>query len=283
MRVDVDRSVRFHRLVVAWVYIVFGLVGLGIGFLLFALYVGLGAAGGIEAMERGKGWADVAGGGVVAGIGFALGGIFAAISLPNLCAGYGLIRRRAWARPFSGGLAVLHLFFAPIGTIFGAYAIWALFLTEEAETSNLREPAPPPSEQHHQRWRKLNKWLPRAIVASAFAMTLTAATVLQAPITAWLGGQTNTGVLAVFLWLLALAFGGVYLHGRRQILASERAEHEHLMIRLLGAPQGVTALQAARVTGLSVSRCEALLGGLVRQRHAQLDIDDDGKQIYRAN
>jgi hypothetical protein len=54
-------------------------------------------------------------------------GICAAVSLPNLLAGWGLIKHRPWARPLTIVLSVLNLFAFPFGTALGAYGIWVLF------------------------------------------------------------------------------------------------------------------------------------------------------------
>ena len=86
---------------------------------LFLLWAGLGTAALVDEGSLGSGavgWS----------VGIAMGGFVAAISVPNIIAGYGLLRRRTWGKAFGIALGVLNLIFAPIGTIFGIYAIIAL-------------------------------------------------------------------------------------------------------------------------------------------------------------
>jgi hypothetical protein len=47
-----------------------------------------------------------------------------------LALGYGLLKRRQWARIASMVVAVLSLFFIPIGTIIGGFTIWYLIQPE---------------------------------------------------------------------------------------------------------------------------------------------------------
>ncbi len=110
---------RLHARIVAWVFIVFGVAGLALAAGLFLLWAGLGTAALVEDGSLG-------GGAVGWSVGIAMGGFVAAISIPNIIAGYGLLRRRPWGKPLGIGLGVLNLIFAPIGTIFGIYAIIAL-------------------------------------------------------------------------------------------------------------------------------------------------------------
>lgn len=52
-----------------------------------------------------------------------------------IAAGVGMSRRTPWARPLAILLAFLSLLFFPIGTLFGAFALWALSSTAvSAET-----------------------------------------------------------------------------------------------------------------------------------------------------
>ncbi|MFO0685416.1 MAG: hypothetical protein U0234_25380 [Sandaracinus sp.] len=110
---------RVHATIVSWVFLLYGLAGLALGVGLLLFYGGVGTAALVEEQQIG----------VFAGfwgIALALGGVVIAISLPNVVAGAGLLLRRPWARPLGFGLAILNLVFAPIGTLFGAYALVAL-------------------------------------------------------------------------------------------------------------------------------------------------------------
>lgn len=52
-------------------------------------------------------------------------------SIPGLIAGYGLIKRYSWARPFAIVMAALNLVTFPLGTVIGVYSLWVLF-TDDA-------------------------------------------------------------------------------------------------------------------------------------------------------
>ena len=59
-------------------------------------------------------------------IGTVLGGFLIVISLPNIVAGIGLLKRRAWARVLAIILGVIHLVGFPIGTAIGVYTLYVL-------------------------------------------------------------------------------------------------------------------------------------------------------------
>jgi hypothetical protein len=62
--------------------------------------------------------------------GTALVVFLAAVSLPGLIAGIGLLKRRPWARILGIIVAILSLVNIPIGTIVGIYGLWVLFSSE---------------------------------------------------------------------------------------------------------------------------------------------------------
>lgn len=51
---------------------------------------------------------------------------FTIICIPGLIAGFGLLKRKEWARILTLILSVLDLFHFPLGTAVGIYSIWAL-------------------------------------------------------------------------------------------------------------------------------------------------------------
>ncbi len=53
-------------------------------------------------------------------------------SLPSIIGGFGLLRRKSWARILVLILSLLDLLIIPIGTVFGGYSIWVL-LNDETE------------------------------------------------------------------------------------------------------------------------------------------------------
>ncbi len=58
---------------------------------------------------------------------------FLVISIPGLIAGFGLFKRKEWARILTLILSVLDLFNFPLGTAIGIYSIWALSNPEIVE------------------------------------------------------------------------------------------------------------------------------------------------------
>ena len=88
----------------------------------------------------------IAGGGLISGddqaivitstVGFVIGGFMAIGGILSLVAGYGLLRRRSWARTATIVLSIVNLFNFPIGTALGGYALYVM-LQEEAKAEFL--------------------------------------------------------------------------------------------------------------------------------------------------
>lgn len=68
--------------------------------------------------------------GVIALVGTVVCGVVAALSLPSLILGVGLLQFRPWARILGIVLAALHLLNVPIGTALSIYAFWVLLKPE---------------------------------------------------------------------------------------------------------------------------------------------------------
>ena len=68
--------------------------------------------------------------GILGLTGMALVTILVVTSVASLICGYGLLKRRRWARIFGIVLAAVELINFPIGTALGAYALWVLFNKE---------------------------------------------------------------------------------------------------------------------------------------------------------
>ena len=64
-------------------------------------------------------------------VGITVGTLLVVLSVPGMVAGYGLLRRRQWARGLAIAVGALNLFNIPIGTIIGVYTLVVL-LREEA-------------------------------------------------------------------------------------------------------------------------------------------------------
>jgi hypothetical protein len=113
-----------HIRIVAILYMIWGIIGLVIAALV--LLGGLGAAGAGIAQED----PDAA---IAAGTCFTvIAVIIAVLSVPNLLAGWGLQKRKQWARILTIILSVLNLFQFPLGTALGVYGLWAM-LNEQSK------------------------------------------------------------------------------------------------------------------------------------------------------
>jgi hypothetical protein len=124
-----------HITIVAVISIVFGTMGALLGTFLFV------AIGGINfiSIELSPKPAPMK---VAAIAATAIGGFFVLMSVPEIVAGIGLLKRRSWARILAFALAILNLMKIPVGTAIGIYAIWVLFNEETiklfAQASEIR-------------------------------------------------------------------------------------------------------------------------------------------------
>lgn len=116
-----------HVKVVAVLYIAIGALNL-FAAALFAFAFGL--AGSIVGMS---GDPDAAIAMPIIGItGTALVVFLLLLSLPTIITGWGLLRRREWARIVGIVIAAILLFHFPFGTVIGVYGLWTLLNSETA-------------------------------------------------------------------------------------------------------------------------------------------------------
>ena len=108
-----------HVKVLGVLYIVLGVILAVCGVALLAIIGGAGAASGErEAM-------------IATGvIGTVLCGLLLLLSIPNFIAGFGLLKRREWARILAIVLGIIHLVGFPVGTAIGIYTLYILFNDE---------------------------------------------------------------------------------------------------------------------------------------------------------
>jgi hypothetical protein len=112
-----------------------------------ALRIGMGVLGLLIAAFV---FVAVVGGGLISGdrdafaitsvVGTVIGGFFGLISLPNVIAGWGLIRFKPWARILTLILSALDLVNVPIGTLLGIYTIWVVLQDETEKLFASSEP-----------------------------------------------------------------------------------------------------------------------------------------------
>ena len=110
-----------HIKAVGIINIVFGVLGLIVAGSLFLIIAGAGIiSGDPEAMT------------ITSIVAVALSSLIAVLSIPELIAGYGILKFKSWGRILGIIIAILNLLNIPIGTAFGIYALWVL-LNEETE------------------------------------------------------------------------------------------------------------------------------------------------------
>jgi polyferredoxin len=66
-------------------------------------------------------------------VGCIIPGLLAALAVPGIIGGIGVLRLRPWARYLVMVLSVFALFSFPIGTAIGVYSIWVLMQDEAAQ------------------------------------------------------------------------------------------------------------------------------------------------------
>ena len=117
-----------HVSILGWLYIISHAIFLAIGAFVFLLLVGLAPVTG----EPEAAW-------VLGLVGTTVGLLMAALGVPGLLAGYGLLTRKPWARVLAIVVGILGLLNFPIGTAIGIYTLWVL--TQPAATEYFAGPA----------------------------------------------------------------------------------------------------------------------------------------------
>jgi hypothetical protein len=116
-----DRNMDTHIQLIGWLNIALGILGLLIAIFAFTILIGVGL------ISRDNNAMIVLG--IIATLVSALLGV---LSIPGIIAGYGLLRRRMWARYLALVIGFLSLFNVPLGTLVGGYTIWVLLPEEVA-------------------------------------------------------------------------------------------------------------------------------------------------------
>ncbi len=116
-----------HVKVLAWIYLIFGGLGVLCGLLVWGV---LGGIGGIVELSGDRDAALASP--ILNLIGGLVFGFFAIVSLPSIAAGWGLLERAEWARILTIILSALNLLAIPFGTILGVYGLWVLLNKDAA-------------------------------------------------------------------------------------------------------------------------------------------------------
>jgi hypothetical protein len=122
-----------HITVLAALHIGYGIMSLLLG---LALWIGMIGAGILSADPHAIR--------VLSFIGTMVGLFLLIVSIPEIVAGIGLLRRRSWARLVLLVLAVLELIRVPLGTALGVYTIWVLV---QEETKQILESEGVPTQR----------------------------------------------------------------------------------------------------------------------------------------
>jgi hypothetical protein len=126
-----DSDIRQHVTILGWLYIIGNALLLMVAGFVFVLLTSVGLA-----------VSDPEARSILPVIGPAVGLLLAALALPGLAAGYGLVTRKPWARVLAIVVGLLGLLNFPIGTAIGLYALWVLFPSRAADYFDVPTRAP---------------------------------------------------------------------------------------------------------------------------------------------
>ena len=110
-----------HLSVLAVLYIVLGFIGMIFAVFVFTVFVGGGLLSGDEEAIF-----------VTSIVGTGVGIFLAVTSLPGIIGGFGLLKKKSWARILLIILGCLNLLNVPLGTALGVYTLWVL-LNKDSE------------------------------------------------------------------------------------------------------------------------------------------------------
>jgi O-antigen/teichoic acid export membrane protein len=111
-----------HVTLVAAINIGFGFLGIFIGLVTLVALIGAGIISqDPEAMK------------ITTIVGVSVACFLILTSIPEIIGGFGLLKRKSWARVLVMIIAVIDLMFIPIGTLIGIYALWVLLNEDTAK------------------------------------------------------------------------------------------------------------------------------------------------------
>ena len=110
-----DSDIEQHVTILGWLYVIGNALLLMIAGFVFVLLTSVGLA-----------VPDPVARSILPVIGPAVGLLLAAVALPGLAAGYGLVTCKPWARVLAIVVGILGLLNFPIGTAIGLYSLWVL-------------------------------------------------------------------------------------------------------------------------------------------------------------
>ena len=126
------RDIETHISVVGWLQILNSAINLLVAAFIVAVLVGIGSITN-----------DPTANAILATTGWLTGGFLAALALPGLIAGIGLLNRSSWSRVMAIVIAIFQLALFPIGTILGAYTLFVLLQRSAEEAFGCCVPEAP--------------------------------------------------------------------------------------------------------------------------------------------
>lgn len=117
------KQIEQHIPILGMLHLVGGAFFLVMGAFVFLLLTGIGVAVAIEDPMAPR---------VLTIVGFSVGALLVIFGVPGIVAGFGLLRRRSWARGLAIAVGILSLFNVPIGTVIGIYTLIVLVQEEAA-------------------------------------------------------------------------------------------------------------------------------------------------------
>jgi hypothetical protein len=115
-----------HIKAVGILWIVKGILGIFAGFIVLSILLGVGvfagAASGEEIVLP-----------ILASIGLFLGILLTVLSLPEIIAGFGIMKHKQWGRILGLVVGALNLLDIPLGTALGVYTFWVLLKDESTK------------------------------------------------------------------------------------------------------------------------------------------------------
>lgn len=113
-----EKQVEQHVPILGMLHLVGGALFAVIGVFVFLFFSGIGAA--VQDPEAFR---------ILTVVGFTVGVLLVVLGLPGMAAGYGLLKRRPWARGLAIAVGILNLINIPIGTVIGVYTLIVLMQT----------------------------------------------------------------------------------------------------------------------------------------------------------
>ncbi|HSR48683.1 MAG TPA: hypothetical protein VLL77_11945 [Anaerolineales bacterium] len=109
------RDLETHISVVGWLQILNSAINLLVAAFIVVLLVGIGSITNDPTVNA-----------ILPTTGWVTGGFLAALALPGLIAGIGLLNRSSWSRVMAIVIAIFQLALFPIGTVLGVYTLFVL-------------------------------------------------------------------------------------------------------------------------------------------------------------